>query len=317
MFLKFSLMKKLLLFLTIFASTFSPVKSQTSVYHPFPDSNAVWNVNIYIWAGCFPVSDLYEDYSYVFAGDTILNSLIYHKLNTPFVQSNCGNGFQSPGYKGCIRQDTAFKKVYIIMPGDSVGKVLYDFNLHAGDTVEGFFADPPMCNGSDINNRIVYNVDSILIGSDYRKRWTIGNAGNPTYFIEGIGSEKGLLETICQMIDGPGYSLTCFSQNNQALYPDTITLCDVILTVQQNQPNNFSISISPNPFHASAQLIIKGNSKIKNAELKIYNALGECISSKIMNGESAIIERENLPDGIYFYRLLNDKIAGSGKFVIE
>jgi hypothetical protein len=305
-------MKKLLLFLVIFVSTFSQVKSQTSVYHPFPDSNAVWNFNYTLY--CFTDGgSTYENYSILMSGDTVINSQTYHKLNTPYVEavvsSTCGTN-TSTGYKGAIRQDIANKKVFYIYPSDSIEQLLYDFNLQIGDSIIGFLAS--LTFPADT----VESIDSVIVGVDYRKRWKI-NSFYPFYIIEGIGSTYGLVENYPSFTDMPYYYLICFKQNEQALYPDTTIYCDVILTVQQNPPNNFSISISPNPFRASAQLIIKGNPKIKNAELKIYNALGECISSKIMNGESAIIERENLPGGIYFYQLLNDKIAGSGKFVIE
>ena len=51
-------------------------RGQTNVYHPFPDSNAVWNVQFS--AGLLCVYG--EQYSYVIAGDTIIGSFLYHKL---------------------------------------------------------------------------------------------------------------------------------------------------------------------------------------------------------------------------------------------
>lgn len=89
---------------------------QTSIYHPFPDSNAVWN--FHIQAYCFQNGDGDENYSIILLGDTIINSQSYHKLTTPFVESySTGScGATQTGYKGAIRQDSAAKKVFYVQP---------------------------------------------------------------------------------------------------------------------------------------------------------------------------------------------------------
>ncbi len=306
-------MKKLVLILFLLHSA-HPSRSQTSVYHPFPDSNAVWNVNYYLWQGCLPFSDLYEDYSMVLNGDTTINSMIYHKMTTPCVVSNCSPPVINSVHKGSIRQDTVLRTVYLIPPGDSVEHLLYDFNMQIGDTIQGFLN--PWTGFTDT----VESIDSILIGNGYRKRW-LTNSCYQIYFIEGIGSTFGVLEKSPGCItDAPSYSLTCFSQNGQTLYPSPTTSCEVILGVKSMPENNFSISVFPNPFHSSTTFTIKGDPGIRNAELKIYNSFGKHISTKIIQGESATIDRKGWTGGIYFYQLLDEKkngILANGKFIIE
>ncbi len=215
-------MKKLLLLsLTVFTLI---AKSQTSVYHPFPDSGAVWSVTSN-W-GCFTFESYPRYYTIQMEGDTLIGGIQYKKLATPMVifhsEGSCNmyGTWTEPGfYSGSIRQDTSLKTVFIVPPSDSVEQVLYDFNLQVGDTVKGYVG--PGSLGDDI----VLSVDSVLVGNSYRKRW-LTNEMYQIYWIEGIGSTFGLLErswgnAVCP----PPPHLSCFSQNDLPLYPSTTTTC--------------------------------------------------------------------------------------------
>lgn len=216
-------MKQFLLF-CFYLTTLLAI-GQTSVYHPFPDNNAVWN--FHFQANCFSMGDGNDYYSINFSGDTLINSQTYHKLTTPFVETystgSCSGTLT--GYKGAIRQDITAKKVFIVPPTETTEELLYDFNMQVGDTVKGYIATiyPPADT--------VISIDSVLVGSTYRKRWNINNCYN-IYIIEGVGSTYGLLEISPDcMFDHADYSLTCFQQNGRPLYPDTITNCEPILSM--------------------------------------------------------------------------------------
>jgi hypothetical protein len=161
-------MKRLIYLILIFFA--SKVNAQTSVYHPFPEHEAVWNFNFRPY--CFIGSPGTNDYSITFSGDTIINNKIYHKLITPYVYSStiglCYN--IAAGYKGAIRQDTTLKKVFYCAPTTQIEKLLYDFNMQVGDTVKGFLNS---INLPTIDT--VINIDSVLVGNNYRKRWKINN----------------------------------------------------------------------------------------------------------------------------------------------
>src|SRR6266853_1395317 len=111
-------MKKLLLSFSLFLFLLTQTKAQTSVYHPFPDSNAVWNQGLGISEGCGgPYRDFSEFYSFVFDGDTAINTNQYHKLYRPFIDTPyCGLYAQSTGYMAGIRQNILNRKVYIVPP---------------------------------------------------------------------------------------------------------------------------------------------------------------------------------------------------------
>jgi len=236
--LKSENMKKLLFLLFIFWASAS--NAQTSIYHPFPDSNAQWNIYYweYGWPGVFE-----EFYSIEISGDTTINSLQYHKLFTPYIQSSgiSKSNQISSGYNGAIRQDTVNRKVYIIPRFELVEQLLYDFTLQVGDTVKGFIE--PYGNQKDV----VISIDSVLIGDNYRKKWNI-NLSYQISVIEGVGSTYGLIEkSPVTGADFPDISISCFRQNNNTIYPDTITNCDLITAIHPIPKTNDLINVFPNP----------------------------------------------------------------------
>jgi len=131
-------MKKLLLIsITMLALTVS--YGQTSVYHPFPDTNAIWNVTYGGYqAEC-------AKYSYYLTTDTVVNSYTYKKIyqqksnypNDPWT-SGCDWCCPSPAiiyYAGALREDIVAKKVFYLPVSASSDTLLYDFNLAVGDPV--------------------------------------------------------------------------------------------------------------------------------------------------------------------------------------
>src|SRR3990172_765971 len=86
-------MKKVLLPVLVICVTLSVVevlflnlcKAQANVYHPFPDSNAVWNIHYYL--NCISTGSAEEYYSIKTDGDTLLQNQAFHKLFISYVES--------------------------------------------------------------------------------------------------------------------------------------------------------------------------------------------------------------------------------------
>jgi len=317
-------MKKLvLLFSLSLAFSFSS-KGQTSVYHPFPDSNAFWNCSY--GGSCSTMVYFNHDYTYTIIGDTIINSFNYHKLWVPAVviTDQCGiNDIQSGYYAGAYRQDIPNKAVYYVPSLSSVETLLYDFKLNVGDTLKSYGADS--CYHLGGNFYKIATIDSILIGNSYRKRFNYDNLSN-TFLIEGIGDAHGLLEPICFCFESC-YGLRCFKQDSVTLYPYSSFTCSIITSTNNLSQKNISITLSPNPFHTTATLEIKGltpnpSPKERGEELRIYDVMGRLVQSQIINPEnsgSTIINRDGLGDGLYFYQLRtnNYELIATGKFVVD
>jgi hypothetical protein len=85
--------------------------------------------------------------------------------------------------------------------------------------------------------------------------------------------------------------------------------------------NNANVNAYPNPFRDSATLTIKGNTGTGKMDLMIYNLFGKeakRISLQSKTLQTVTIDRVNLPNGVYFYKLIEDnKIIATGKFVTE
>jgi len=283
--------------------------AQTNVYHPFPDSNAVWNEQ-YDYYDFYPSPICIDNYSITINGDTMINGLLYRKLLTPFVQHQyIPPHFVGPqvltGYLGALRQDINDRKVYFVARYDSLETVLYDFNLNVGDTIIA----RTFCAVT------VSSIDSILIGSDYRKRWvSYGSILGPVEFIEGIGSSKGLLSSWDCEGDGYGKNLNCFQQDGVTLWPfSSATDCNLITTIEESLSSKVLYELSPNPFRIHSKIVTYAEFD----QLEIFNSIGIRVRTQKVCGNEIIIEKGALPVGIYFFILgSSNNYQESGKFII-
>jgi hypothetical protein len=288
-------MKKLLLIIIlVFVTLFS--NGQTSVYHPFPDSDAVWNIQLSMY--CSPIYSYGEQYSITITGDTLINSRTYHKLTIPNVVKSynttyCGN--TTSGYRGAIRQDIANKKVFFVRPSDNLERLLYDFNMQVGDTVPWF--------EHIIKPDIVQSIDSVLVGGSYRKRWNI-NEQYRISFIEGIGSTYGLIK----QSPGSGFigyfpdlSITCYSQNGITLYPNSSADCQLITYV--NSPDKIAdqVKIFPNPSNGFLTIGFD-NADIK--EIRLTDLFGKTIFQQKKDNQAKIYI-DNLKSGTYILTIID------------
>jgi len=108
-------------------------------------------------------------------------------------------------------------------------------------------------------------------------------------------------------------SLITFQENS-------ITGVETIFCHQTDQINEIgrknSVSLFPNPF--SSQTVIKTNNYISNGVLYVYNPQGQIVKQAMnIYGDEIIFRRDNLPEGLYFFRLMQDsKIVVEGKLII-
>jgi Secretion system C-terminal sorting domain len=290
---------KILFSLMIVSASYS--KAQTSTYHQFPDSSAVWNVKAYEPCGFF-FNITESSYSIFMDGDTVLNGFTYHRLSIPIIESNAQSGcpqsgsWTSPGYTiGYMREDTSLKKVFFKRTLSTPAELLYDFNMEVGDTLQGYLAHP-----TEID--VVQSIDSVLVGSGYRKRWNI-NIPYQINFIEGIGSIGGLVQrSPGNITDQSNYLTTCFTQDNTLLYTAGNFNCNLIDDVTNDINDQENFSIHPNPFNEIA--ILTHNLSDENLKGSIYNSVGKLIRENMdIKDKSFQIMRESLIPGIYFLKL--------------
>jgi Secretion system C-terminal sorting domain len=85
-----------------------------------------------------------------------------------------------------------------------------------------------------------------------------------------------------------------------------------------NPDEEVQTGLYPNPFSSEAVLSISPSIQINNAVLFVYDIAGRLVSSiNNITKNEIIINRGNLKNGLYFYKLTdNGNIIGNGKFII-
>jgi len=277
--------------------------AQTNVYHPFPITGGEWRVD---WGehSCFSSGFTQASYRYVMNGDTLINGLSYYKIERnyglPFI---CGPYYpQGSGFVGAMREDTLARQIYFVPKDSSNEHLIYDFSLSVGDTLPSFIAG--VYGLSDLT---VSSIDSILIGTDYRK---VFNSNSLNSFVEGIGSLAGLLEIQILEITP---QLICFTHDSIELYHYFPGIdCDLVTTINDPQFENSIINIFPNPFRTFCTLHVDSKSIFI-----LYNCLGIEVKRIVCFEGSNLFEREELPSGLYFYEVSNAKYRSRGRIVMN
>jgi hypothetical protein len=281
--------------------------AQTQKYHPFKESDAFWivNANGSQGAGCYEVK-------YFIDGDTVLNGLTYNKIKRyGWYGGSNGNGCDPwanwtyngyPFYVGGLRNDTIQRKVYFWRDSDTTESLLYDFSLGIGDTLQ------PGINNQFNTTLVVHSFDSVLVGTNYRRKIyvNIPGLGFVIGIIEGIGSQTGLIEDLLVGF-GFGSTLKCYGEGNQTMYPSSpnSTLCQFALGQEETELFDSPI-VFPNPF--SDQLIIRSATGNFITRAVLYNLNGQELCQ--WEGRSMQVQLEpQAPSGFYTLHLELDNNA--------
>ncbi len=280
------------------------------------DNNPKWQVN-YSDATNYPcVTQCWFLYST--NGDTVINSRTYKKIvvsgdcytswlsmNTNF---NCVVGFGGgPNINNLPHLRDSAHIIYGLT-NSNIDTVLFDYNLHIGDTVRIGFA-----NNNFAGYPIVVGIDSIPISNFYRKRFQLSSnytiMPDTAYLIEGIGSSFGLSECLCPMIEGD-FHLACYSLNDTTYYPHTGPSCNVAVGIKNDEKLNTKISVSPNP--ANTTITIHSTLSMGNYRLSIEDVLGNKIYQQTITANDTKIDASKWSAGVYFYVVNGIR----GKFVV-
>ena len=169
-------------------------------------------------------------------------------------------------------------------------------------------------NTSSTDTISVIAIDSILIGTQYRKRWSfvlnsVGNIQNQ--IIEGIGNTGGLLEPLFTFEFGG--ILSCFQQNGQVIYPDTTTIC-LFTGINELTSQLENINIYPNPITDKLTITTTNNTP---SEIILY----DIVSRKLLQQKftsSVTLNTAQLTKGIYIYEVRGkENVVKKGKVVKE
>jgi len=200
-------MKKIINISIVCIFGFIEANTQTYQYVPFPTGNTVWSEKSCICDGFCNVYD-----KYIITGeDTIINNNNYKKLylffDSVFNSNNafCLGGIREEnkkiyycGEQSFYNNSINYYKPYFIDGCQNNEILLYDFSLNIGDTLTNInycfnTIDPNISGEMKI---VVSDIDTLFFNNSCRKVFYFYETSGYTfytYWIEGIGSNRGLL----------------------------------------------------------------------------------------------------------------------------
>lgn len=281
-------------------------------YHPFPTKNTIWTEmyfnpypNENLKFHCFALKD----------NDTIINNKIYHKLyhstDTLFTETKLCGGIREENRKVYFYAIDSIPYLGMLtFPSKKTESILFDFSLKLGDTIknDSFRIGYP-------DKLVVFMVDSVLVGMEYRKAYTFGypNAPDPipwAVWVEGIGSLRGLMFATGDVpTNGLFNDLICFRQDNVFLYHydnnninqyhyHRYNTCFYIKpNVVEIVATDIKLIIAPNPVRTNACVEFMRPDYYR---LILTDLFGRQLMDYNVEGKSSIeISRAGLPNGLY------------------
>ena len=219
------------------------------------------------------------------AGDTLIEGVRYTKVMESL------NDVGTPTLAALLREEDG--KIWDrYLNGSEM--LLYDFTANVGDSL--------ICGYGDY-----FVVDSISIeqigGVDRKKFWFgleydfIGEPYAMETWIEGIGSDLGLLFCGSYFFCGGYYRALCFHQNGELVWQNPEYNACLITDVGEILDNE--LTAYPNP----AYNLVRING-VEVAEVQVYNALGQMVKTVKDSNEISVA---GLPEGIYVMRIMDDE----------
>jgi len=163
-----------------------------------------------------------------------------------------------------------------------------------------------------------FSVTATGVGNSYQ--WRKGttnliNGGN----ISGATSDRLTINPIIISDIASNYNVVitgiCSPKGTKS--SDASLSCVETGTASPDEGNtNVAVTIYPNPFTTSIDIILNDPLQINNVELRIYNLLGAEIMSTTLLKKLTTLETSNLFPGIYIYKVIgNNKTIQSGKLI--
>jgi hypothetical protein len=276
-------MKKIVI---AFFCTFVTVMTYSQDYYPLVVEDNTWNV---MAVGLFPNFDtVFSTVTYKSSGDTVINSLTYKKMFSTWDEIPVNWNLY-----GCIREDDD-RKVWLKTELATQEFLLYDFMAAEGDTIQV---------GMELQEHLyVDSITSIIINGSERQKFWMSCVEIPEYkeyWIEGIGSSKGIIWSNSGGLTGGSYELLCMWNNGEQIFMNPDYDFCYISTVSIDENTTESIQIYPVPVTNNLKINNIINIGIKS--ISIIDFSGRIVRN--FEANSSILDVSTLNSGIYFLRI--------------
>lgn len=253
-------------------------------YFPLVQENNEWTTLIVIQSGPYPWDTTFWTDNYRLSGDTVINNQTYTKLyksqeEFPINWNYCAG----------LREEN--QKVWRNGTNNYPEMLIYDFTLNLGDTINLWDEDPMI-------------VDSIVnkpINNENRRHIYFSYPGYPSLselWIEGIGSNRGILEPGSGTFEGGSSWLLCMKENGAIIYSNpNYNSCFLITEIEEI--NNSLIEAYPNP--AEDLIKISNLENIRIESISIFDLSGQKIRD--FDKSKTELDLSRISTGIYLLKL--------------
>ena len=248
----------------------------------------------------------YSNYVNWCSGDTIIGDVRYMKI-----MGTLDDGY--PHLFTVLKEEGG--KVWKRHLNTSMETLLYDFTANVGDT---------LCFGEPGASFVLDSISMVQIGDvDRRKFWFgleydgLGNPRAKETWVEGVGSDFGLLWSGYYGVYDGWHCLLCFHQRGELIWqnPEYNTCTYPYDAVEENKETG--ISVYPNPGNNTLNICAAVTMwQPYNARIEIYDLSGKLIHNQQITDNITAIKTSAWPSGTYIWKVIaNGKEAESGKWI--
>lgn len=269
---------------TMQAQEYLPIAQKGNEWHTF--ETGVWQINNYVnWC----------------SGDTLIGNVRYMKIMGTVNDSY-------PIFYTLLREEDGkvWKRYSIAHPET----LLYDFTASVGDTLR---------IGDLAEEMVLDSISMVQIGDvDRRKFWFgleydgLGNPRAKETWVEGIGSDYGLLWTgYFNVFDG-WHCLLCFHQKGELVWENPEYGTCTYDAIEENKDSE--ITLYPNPGNNTLNIC----TTLQDARVEVYDMSGRIFYRQEITDNITIINTSYWSSGTYMWTVVVDgKVVESGKWIKE
>jgi hypothetical protein len=154
----------------------------------------------------------------------------YTYFGPPPIPKGCAGTFDFSEQAGFLRQDSM--KVFFRTLFNSTEYLVYNFDLSVGDSL-------PITTIYFQDDLIVHEVDSVLIGSTWRRRIYFNEGAS--WLIEGLGHNGGFLESIPPMLEC-AHTFICLKLDTELVFQGNFEECEISTSISTLENKKWTLS---------------------------------------------------------------------------
>lgn len=118
-----------------------------------------------------------------------------------------------------------------------------------------------------------------------------------------------------------GYFLSPSLNFNGTVLTNGSGMADIFLakiadvTTKVDEIESFDLRVAPNPFSGSTVFFF--TKLYENATFQLFDMTGKEVKNIQFSGKEFVLERQELANGVYFFRIINSTSATSGKLIVQ